>query len=1198
MTGQGVEEGLEGVLAKKKITFKDQMDALVALGEAKDEAYAFLREKLMTGPTKFYLVMEVCFEKDRREGGTTEMIVFLPTDNDGSLHTLLRESQIEDFYQISSHEIVKSIAEWQTRGTGWRVKEILSLHVETSRYKPNHGSSYLKTPKKIGAKGAIVNVINRDSRCFEYSILAAMHYDEIKSLYKKTYRYHPSYFSEWIGKELDMSGLSEPVEIDEIGIFEKNNQMSVNVWLVEENGVSVDPLRISEVQNDSWKKIDLLLIEGKENCHYTWIKDLNRLLRDPNNTHKKHFCRNCGTGFDKRYLTAEKLELHKRSCNAKDAQRVRIVKDKVVKFTNWAQTLEAPVAIYADFECFNKKISSCEPPPKKKSRKGGEVENSFTEMKTLHEVSGYAFTVVSPHYPGQTFYYRASEGGMNAAEHFLQSVEKESLKIQEWIKTNKKKMNPLSAAEVTKHRASTHCHICKSRFLDIVLKRPEGYFPNNPETKIRDHDHFTGEYRGPAHNHCNLMYRTVKKIPLFIHNLKGYDATLIMQQIHTTGLQPSVLARNLENFISFDIGLISFRDSFQHLATSLATLVTNLKKNLSNNELKVKFSNLWKYFSTKYPNLDEKCFELLTRKLPFPYAYFDTVDCFKEEKLPAIEMFRNDLTGEELAMDEYIFLQDLWKKFGLVNLGELQDLYVVVDTLLLADVFENYRKVALATYRLDPAHFMTAPSLSWSAALLYTGVQLEIPQEPEMHDFIDLGIRGGVSQVSQCHAEANNLYMGEEYDPQKPDTYIMQMDCNNLYGKAMMQHLPRGKFEWAAKAELEDTDTVEKKIRDWPDDAPRGCILEVDLDYPHELFEKHDGLPLAPENAVIDKSMLTSYQLQMGKAFDAKIGGKKLCLSLTDKKNYITHYRNLKYYLSKGLRLRKVHQALMFEQSDWLKGYVELNTSMRKTAPSQFQQDFAKLMNNSFFGKTAENKRNHSDVRVTANLKTAQKILAKPRVRRWKGYGNHAAFLLKKTSVVLDRPRYVGFSILELSKLELYGFHYDYIIPIFGGSNVKTCHLDTDSFTYHIESPQDVYDVLKDHGEMMDFSNYPDGHRCRADTNKLQPGYWKDEAHSRVIRDFIGLRAKMYSILYCGGEEKKTAKGVLSTVRKSQLRHEQYRRSLFEEEQMTHRGNKILKKDNQLYTVSMAKSSLCPFNDKIRIERCGSDFICHSLGYE
>ena len=1115
---RGTNQALDGVLKTKRIVFANEIDPLSALQSAKDEVFAFLRQRLALASTKFYIVMSVVFEKDMPNGDLNLIDVVLPEDDGSSLHTLLHDDQLDGFYQTSSREIEESIQRWLTRGSGFRLREVTDIFVETSRYKPLRGSSYIPTPEALVKKKGVVNVQNMDAKCFEYAILAALHYHELPRNSTSNCAAHPerpSSYAEWIGKELNMTGMSEPALISEIDAFERNNRLSINVWITPEKGGSVDPLRISRVEDDDWFKVDLLLIEGQEFSHYCWIRNLDRLLHnDSMSKHHYIICRNCGKGFNKSLYNKERMEFHRRTCNSQDAQRLTIPENRIIKFTNWAYTLKAPVIIYADFECLNTKISSCEPPPtKKKGRRGGktDAENSYTEKKTIHEVCGYSFTVVSPYYPGRTFSYRATEGGVNAAEHFLKAINRESDKIIQWFKRNEREMYPLTEEEEKAHQQASHCHICKGPFAPHIMSSSEEEFLGDPDTRVRDHCHYTGHYRGPAHNHCNLSYRKQRKIPLFIHNLQGYDAALIMQHVQAANSDPRVIARNLESFLAFDIYRVSYRDSFQHLSSSLSTLVGNLKKNVETVRLKDKFPNLWKYFKNKWSHLPIECFQMLTKKLPFPYKYFDSLSRFAEQELPPIEEYYNDLMDEPASDEDYAFAQDLWGKFRLNTLGDLHDLYVEVDTLLLADVFENYREVSLATYGLDPAHFVTAPSLSWNAALLYTGVELEIPPEVEMHQFFDLGLRGGISQVSNCYAQANNAYMGEDYDPEKPDTYLIQFDCNNEYGKAMMGHLPHGNFSWVKEEELCNVGAWEKKISEWADDAPQGCALEVTLDYPPDLFEQHDALPLAPENLTITKEMLTPYQAELAKKFTAKLGGDKLCLSLTKKKNYICHYRNLKYYLSKGMKLEKVHQVLMFDQSDWLRSYVSLNTNMRRTATSEAEKDFAKLMNNSFFGKTAENKKAYKNVRLTTRPAMAEKLSAKPTVKRWKSYnGKLASFLMRTTNVVLDKPRYVGFTILEESKLILDRFHYDFVLPTFGGDKeprkVKVCHIDTDSFTYKIECNEDLYRVLAERTDIIDFSNYPPHHPCFNKDNYLQPGFWKDEAKSEPIQEFVGLR--------------------------------------------------------------------------------------------
>ena len=266
------------------------------------------------------------------------------------------------------------------------------------------------------------------------------------------------------------------------------------------------------------------------------------------------------------------------------------------------------------------------------------------------------------------------------------------------------------------------------------------------------------------------------------------------------------------------------------------------------------------------------------------------------------------------------------------------------DVLLLADVMEGFRTWSLAQYGLDPAHFNTSPGLSWTACLRLTKQKLEIPTDPKMHLFFDRGLTGGASHTATPFAKANIEKFGH-YDKKLMKAYIMVFDCNNQYGGAMMEYLPTGGFEWITL----DTTSPEywtNFVNNQEDEQDKGYFFEVDLEYPQELHDKHDAYPLAPEHVTIKESMLSDHQRKLAKDLDVKIGGKKLCLTLQDKEGYICHYRNLKLYLKHGLKITKVRDVLKFDQSPWVRSYIELNTKLRREAGNTFEKNFAKLMNN------------------------------------------------------------------------------------------------------------------------------------------------------------------------------------------------------------------------------------------------------------
>ena len=200
--------------------------------------------------------------------------------------------------------------------------------------------------------------------------------------------------------------------------------------------------------------------------------------------------------------------------------------------------------------------------------------------------------------------------------------------------------------------------------------------------------------------------------------------------------------------------------------------------------------------------------ELLIRKGIYPYEYMDSWDKFKKSSLPRIEKFYSNLNMPGVSDGDYEHACSVWREFGIRNMGEYHDLYLRTDVVLLANVFESFRRVCLENYELDPSYFYAAPGLAWKACLKKTGIRLELLLDPDMLLMFERGIRGGISQSVHRWAAANNPYMGSEYDKSKPTKYLQYLDANNLYGWAMSQPLPTGGFHWVEFDESKDLKTI------------------------------------------------------------------------------------------------------------------------------------------------------------------------------------------------------------------------------------------------------------------------------------------------------------------------------------------------------------------------------------------------------
>ena len=302
----------------------------------------------------------------------------------------------------------------------------------------------------------------------------------------------------------------------------------------------------------------------------------------------------------------------------------------------------------------------------------------------------------------------------------------------------------------------------------------------------------------------------------------------------------------------------------------------------------------------------------------------------------------------------------------------------------------------------------------------------------------------------------------------------------------------------------------------------------MDLEYSKELHAKHNDYPLAPEKLSVKEEWLSPYQTELLEN-KSMINISKLVPNLMDKKRYVVHYRDLKLYLSLGMKLKKVHRILEFNEKPWMEPYICLNTELRKKAKSAFEKDFYKLMNNSVFGKTMENIRKRVDIKLVrtdcTEKEKLRKIIAKPNFnRRVKFSDDLSAIHVNKTKLELNKPIYIGFSVLDLSKHLMYDWYYNKLKKKYG-ENCTLLYTDTDSLLVDIKT-NDVYKDMLETKDEYDFSDYQRDHPLYDETNKKVIGKMKDECAGAPIAEYIGLRPKLYSVLKADEQLIKKAKGV------------------------------------------------------------------------
>ena len=1136
------------------------------------------------GGMKAQVTLHVLFKKKkieyRDDGQAEEVFEYKDAYFNSTAFTILNEYQIIEALDKAAEEINNKIAFWLSEGSGWTIVEIRSHYVNIVKYLPLRGSSYIPSPKELrNSMCGLINPKNKDNECFRWC----------HNRHLNPRKVHPERITKEDResvKSLDYSGITFPVTINQINRIEKQNK--INIYLFGYDTVKKRPYPIYPSPENYDDNLNLLYIEGKnelgeETTHYVLIEDFSKLnSKFTKHKGKKHFCMRCLQCF----YSNESLAKHRVYCLAingvqaidlpqKYTDKNGVERTPCVYFKNHHKSLPVPFCIYADFECTTEKISGCQPPPMKKPKKGRlPEERSYTEKYQKHTACSFGYKVVCHYdekYSGDVVIYR----GEDCIQKFMKCMFEEVKNCQSIIRDNFNKPLKMTKKDEKAFTKAKRCHICEKKYTD-------------DDVPVRDHCHVTGKYRGSAHQTCNLKLQISAekiKIPVIFHNLKGYDSHFIINELgelikkeekipdnvyimnkegkmvkdeSVSRISVSVIAQNAEKYMAFYIGKhLSFIDSFAFMSSSLDKLAGNLEDR--------------DFIYTKDYFTDPVQFNLMKRKGVYPYDYMDSFSKFNDTELPKREDFYSLLTDNNISEDDYSHAKDVWNTFNLQNMGEYHDLYLKTDILLLTDVFENFRKTCLTYYKLDPLHYITSPGLAWDAMLKMTGINLELITDIDMQLFIEKGLRGGISYIAHRHAKANNKFI-KNYDPDKQSSYIMYLDANNLYGWAMSKPLPYRNFRWV------NADSVISKKKGV-------ChIYEVDLEYPEELHDLHNDYPCAPEKIKVTDDMLSDYCREIKNKFKISSGNvNKLIPTLNDKKNYVLHEENLKLYLSLGLKLKKIHRVLEFSEKPWLKQYIDFNTEKRKNAKNAFEKDFFKLMNNSVFGKTMENIRKRSNIYLETDPDHFLRQTAKPTFVSCKIFHeNLVAIHMKKSFLKLDKPSYVGMCILDLSKVLMYDFHYNFIKAKYG-ERAKLLFTDTDSLCYHILT-DDVYEDLYNHKDMFDNSDYSKSSKFYFDENKKVIGKFKDEAAGNHITSFAGLKSKMYSYLVelPDGEIKnnKTAKGISKNVTKRDLEHEDYLSCLLNSTIRKHKIKTIRSDHHVVSSYEINKISLSCYDDK------------------
>lgn len=922
-------------------------------------------------------------------------------------------------------------------------------------------------------------------------------------------------------KKINIDGFDFPMKVSRINDFCLINKLNISIIHLNGDG---DTLTCIYNNNDNelkdMEKIMLLLYEE----HYSLILDLDSLFKCALETKNKIYV--CPYCMECHFYSTLAFDKHMMYCTFnEDLVVFRIFdgpKDKaIVKFKNNYKKMKIYSCIYADFEVILEPISE---------KFGEGSEKTFIHRPIAVGTSHclYSEKIIEKYY-----------FGIDCVDKFLDEV------IESGKRSLMRFINAMQSLQVSNNNTDLECKIC-----DIKFKL------NQKKYVLKDIGNLTN-ILGSAHERClYLYYKSCKNICVLFHNLKGYDSHLFIDKLAERFIKLSCIPISKEKYISFsceyyykdykEFVRFKFLDSLGFLTGSLSSNADNLTS--------FKFIG-----NSEKSNLDLNIISTLDRKLPFPYEYISSEKVLYEENLPLdLNCWYSSLNNKCVPKSEVDLAIETFKKFDCKTIKDYMMLYLRMDVLLLTEIFEEFRRISLSEHGLDPLHYYTTPGFAWDCALKFSKIQLEILTEKKMISFFsDKGvIRGGVSTISELKY-ANTF--GEE------DKNILYFDVTNLYGYAMIHNLPIGNFvliDYNKEESIEMVRNVLNICNEYDENQENGYIFEVDIIYPDYLYKSHNPLPFLVEN----------------------VHG-KLIPMLNNKLNYRLHIVVLIQCLKNGLILERVHKMMTFKQKPWLKDYVMMNTIKRSQTKDPNMKNFFKLMNNSVYGKTIENVLLRETFKIY-DLKTWNKKCLNP---SYMSKFKEVVYLTKNIIVasekgiypLYDKPVYVGFSILEISKRHMYFLLYDVIKPKWPASMLM--YMDTDSLIVYCPYKLDYIGIEK----YFDLSSYTN--HLNNPENKGILGTLKDEYPNDKIIKFICLKSKCYILENSSGKitikNKGITQGSLSNITFNDF--EQMLEAEFEEKNIkTYCIQTTLKSfEHEIFTVKMNKVCLSSKDDKRRINK-------------
>ena len=695
-----------------------------------------------------------------------------------------------------------------------------------------------------------------------------------------------------------------------------------------------------------------------------------------------------------------------------------------------------------------------------------------------------------------------------------------------------------------------------------------------------------------------------KETHVFFHNAMNYDVNFILRYVldRKTSWGISVIMKSASRLqtISFMFKKdevahrIVIGDTYHFMTMSLARIVDSIRKDgwegLESN--KKNFPRFFEMFKRKYDRVTGSDINMILRKNLFPYRFFDNImklgaqyEEFRrifEPKEENLQYFGEGVTVEDLRKNEPEYYR-IVRCFGTFSARRYHDLYLMCDVMQITDVFLKARESLFETHKIDIAKYIGMPGASWAAFLkMNPDMKLPMYDETRFAEFFSYMTRGGVTSAPLRYATSDDTHS------------IIYLDVNGLYPYVMRQYkYPMGKMEWRTIVVDEDCEMfLEESFFPELEREGKGACLCVDLRVPDELKFRTDQFPFAPEHKLLKDCYFDENgemypflkrwsEMNDGEQMKPFIG---LVGTLYDKEKYGVHWQLLRWYIAHGLRVSKIHFAVVFEEGDYLKSYVSLNIEIRNKRTDELGKMVYKLLGNSIYGKTFESPFNRGTFLIVRDADKLRGLLEEGGISSITPLeGGNCIVKLDAEEVFLDKPTYIGACVTEYAKLHMYKLFYDDLAGVF--PNIELVYTDTDSFIVRVEhragmTPAELFQYIEEQAPGLIGS---------------KGGQVKSETGTDVIQEVVALRSKLYAYMTKSGKIGKRAKGTTAAAQEQELSWDTYKEALFTLKAVPTHNVQFQRSGFHIKTVDLVKQSISVNDGKRYI--CEDGIHTHAWGF-